>query len=104
MKLPRLQAGNADQLLDLLSQRQFVYPHQPVGQALVDIAGRMGYCEMIADRALAWLELDREAAIGRLRRTELAQLARCLHRLWRQTGTERRTSVSDTTPHVASAS
>jgi hypothetical protein len=103
MKLPRLPAHNPEELLDLLTTRQFVHPHQAVGQALTDIAAQAGFCDLIVDRAISWLELDHGLAIGRLRRTELAQLSRCLHRFWRQT-TERRTPVPAAATAVATTS
>ena len=36
------------------------------------------------EQALNWLQLDGSQSVGRLRRTELMQLARSIHRFWRQ--------------------
>ena len=77
-------ACTADEILSELSTRQFVRPHRPTGEALADVAERVGTCPAAAARALAWLDLDSAAAIGRLTRTQLAQLARSVHRFCRQ--------------------
>ena len=43
----------------------------------------MGICPGAVARAIEWLNVDPDASIGRLRRTELTQLARSIERFWR---------------------
>ncbi|QOV92026.1 hypothetical protein [Humisphaera borealis] len=92
----RVPAYDADELLAALSERQFIRPHSSIGVALAELATRYSFCDLIPGRALAWLELDGSVAIGRLRRSELSQLSRCIHRFWRQT--LHRQSASDVSP------
>ena len=83
--LRRLKTPDSDQILDDLTARQHLFPHRALSQLLAESAAEIGFCPVAAERAIAWLQLDGGAAIGRLRRTELAQLARCVYRFWRQT-------------------
>lgn len=92
MKRPRFRAPasgqltqDAQQLLEALTEKQFLHPHRPLELVLDEVAARQGICTPLVCRAMGWLGLEGDVAIGRLRRTELAQLARCLYRLWRQT-------------------
>jgi hypothetical protein len=71
-------------LLDALSARQHLSPHEPVARALVQLVEKLGVCPGAVEQAMQWLQLDRTMAIGRLRRTELMQLSRSIHRFWRQ--------------------
>jgi hypothetical protein len=71
-------------ILGLLSQMQFVRPHQPLQEALSTVQEQIGICRAVVERAVRWLELDESLAIGRLRRGELAQLSECMHRFWRR--------------------
>jgi hypothetical protein len=82
--LRRLLRPDADDILEDLTSRQHLKPHQPVSEALSDSAASVGFCPGVIGRALQWLQLDPAVAIGRLRRTQLTQLARCVHRFWRQ--------------------
>ncbi len=79
-------ASNTDAvaILGVLSQMQFVRPHQSLQSALQALQNQIGICRVVIDRAVEWLELDDSQALGRLRRGELAQLAECLHRFWRR--------------------
>jgi hypothetical protein len=71
-------------IVQALQRQQFVRPHQAVPRAL-EIAGiEVGFCRTVAKQAMAWLQIDAQTCIGRLRRSELLQLARSLHRIWRQ--------------------
>lgn len=70
-------------ILKMLSERQHLSPHDDVESALRRVADSVGLCRAASVRALDWLELDAATPLGRLRRTELAQLARCLYRFWR---------------------
>ena len=79
-----LAVGNADRIVDALSAQQHVRPHQTVGQALAEVREELGICPLAPDGAIQALQVDPKEAIGRLRRTELIQLGRTIHRLWRQ--------------------
>ena len=83
--LPRRPGSHdADAILHDLTTRQHLFPHRPVGQVLAASAADVAFCPSVADRALAWLQIDPATAVGRLPRTQLSQLARCLDRLSRQ--------------------
>jgi hypothetical protein len=82
--LRRLLLNECESLLNALSTRQHVRPHEPVGESLSRVGSQLGVCPDAAAQALRWLELDGGKSIGRLRRTELMQLARSIHRFWRQ--------------------
>jgi hypothetical protein len=82
--LRRLKTPDSDEILDDLTARQHLFPHRVLSQALAESAAEIGFCPAAAERAIAWLQLDGGASIGRLRRTELAQIARCVYRFWRQ--------------------
>lgn len=80
----RLRGVTAESLLEFLTERQYVTPREGVGSVL-DLAGeRLGVCPVAAARAMDWLDIDPAHALGRLRRTELTQLSRCLHRFTKQ--------------------
>ena len=82
--MKRRLASDADGILKELTTRQYLTPHRPLGQAVAEIVDQLGVCSQAADRAIAWLDLDRTRSIGRLRRGELMQLAHALHRFWIQ--------------------
>ena len=80
------EAGNAPrtepdarEILEKLTAQQFVRPHQSV-RAAMTAAGAGCAC---GTRAMAWLGIDPEGVVGRLRRTELTQLARATARMLR---------------------
>jgi hypothetical protein len=73
-----------DTMLEALSTRQHLRPHEPLADALANVRDQLGVCPNAIEAALQWLELDPAKSIGRLRRTELMQLARSMHRFWRQ--------------------
>jgi hypothetical protein len=77
-----------ERIIEILSEQQHLHPHRTVGDAVAAVVGRLGVCPEAAGRALASLQLDSDKLIGRLRRTELMQLGRTIHRLWRQNVTE----------------
>jgi hypothetical protein len=79
-----LSVGSAERIVDALSQRQHLRPHQNVAEALAAVAEQLGVCPGAIGGAIASLHIDSSRPIGRLRRTELTQLARTIHRLWRQ--------------------
>jgi hypothetical protein len=82
--LQRLIHADFENLLDLLTTRQHLAPHEPVAQTLERSVNDIGVCPNAAAQALQRLQLDGTTAIGRLRRTELMQLARTVHRYWRE--------------------
>ena len=82
--LRRMLRSDFENLLDALTARQYVAPHEPVAAALASTVDELGVCPNAIEQALAWLQIDPQQAIGRLRRTEMMQLARTVHRYWRQ--------------------
>lgn len=72
-----------EELLEMLTARQHLRPHRGTRDVLGDVTRATGACPMAMERAMQWLELSPDAPIGRLRRTELTQLARSIHRFWR---------------------
>jgi hypothetical protein len=83
--LRRLITGSGyDDLLDALTTRQHVAPHEPLARALAVLTEKLGVCPTAVEQAVTWLGVDPKIAVGRLRRTELTQLARSIHRIWRQ--------------------
>jgi hypothetical protein len=84
--LRQLIALNAERILDVLTRRQYVRPHQPVGEVLADAAAELGIPREAAGETAAWLQLELAHPVGRLRRTQLSQLARCLFRAARNNG------------------
>ena len=81
----RLRSADAETILSLFTDRQYVKPRESVAELLAHADTALGICPVVGKRAVQWLDLDPSAAIGRLRRTELTQLARCLHRFLRHT-------------------
>jgi hypothetical protein len=82
--LRRLFQAECQNLLDALSARQHLSPHEPVTRALDAVGEQLGVCPQAVGQAVAWLRVDGSQSVGRLRRTELMQLARSIHRFWRQ--------------------
>jgi hypothetical protein len=74
---------DSNQILDDLTSRQFIYPHNPVATALSQSSTTLGFCPRAASHAVEWLEINPQQSIGRLRRTELTQLARSIYRFWK---------------------
>ena len=79
-----LAVGSAERIVDALSERQHLRPHQAIGEAVAAVGENLGVCPQAAAEAINSLHIDASRPIGRLRRTELTQLARTIHRLWRQ--------------------
>ena len=75
-------------LLDSLSTRQHLRPHEPLESSIRLLTESLGVCPGAAEQALRWLGLDSATPIGRLRRTELNQLATAIHRYWRQNASQ----------------
>ena len=75
-------------LLDSLSTRQHLRPHEPLESSIRLLTESLGVCPGAAEQALRWLGLDPSTSVGRLRRTELNQLATAIHRYWRQNASQ----------------
>ena len=75
----------SDNVVELLTTRQHLRPHEPVGDVLRAAVDELGCCPVAVRRALEWLQVDPSRAIGRLRRSELIQLGKSVSRFWRQT-------------------
>jgi hypothetical protein len=82
--LRRWLSVDSDEILNALTDRQHVRPHDTVAAAVGETCDRLGVCPNAAAEALRWLGVDTNTPVGRLRRTELMQLARSIHRFWRQ--------------------
>jgi hypothetical protein len=84
--LPQPTAGSVDvsTILDALTRWQHVRPRLATMQAAGLVGREVGCCPDIPARAVNWLKLDPSSAVGRLRRTELLQLARSMHRMCRR--------------------
>jgi hypothetical protein len=67
-------------VLDHLTDAQHLHPHRPLRETLANNAAKLGIDSTDIDRTLTRLSLDGAGAIGRLRRTELTQLARHIER------------------------
>lgn len=80
-----LDDADADRILAALSTRQHLQPHRSLGEVLSAVQRDLGFCPKAAQTAVRWLRLDGGRAVGRLRRSELIQLSRSIHRFWRQT-------------------
>jgi ribosomal protein S13 len=76
--------GSAERIADALSGQQHLQPRQTVREALEIIIIKLGICPAAAREAVESLQIEPTRSIGRLRRTELMQLARTIHRFWRQ--------------------
>lgn len=75
-------------IIEQLQTEQFIRPHQAVAEAMERARQVIGFCPDAAAHALRWLEIDATVKVGRLRRTELLQLARCLERAWSAAASE----------------
>ena len=79
----RIDPRDAAALLKFLTDRQFVGPHKPLSGVLEDAQRLANVCPVVAGRAVQWLGLDVTQSVGRLRRTQLTQLAQCISRFQR---------------------
>lgn len=76
---------DSDAILAFLTTRQHLHPHARLDQLMSDTIDHFACCPQAVERSLEWLKLDGAQVIGRLRRSELVQLARVIHRFWSQT-------------------
>ena len=91
-----LAVGDADRVVEALTRRQFIRPHQTVGAAVAGVVEELGVCPEAAREAVEFLGVDSGISVGRLRRTELIQLARTVYRMWRQNVVESSTPSQPT--------
>lgn len=75
---------SAEDILSHLTDRQHLRPHASVREVVEQTIERFGCCPQAIARAMDWLKIDPNSAIGRLRRSELVQLAMSVHRFWMQ--------------------
>ena len=73
---------DADDILHELTTRQHLTPGRTLKHIVAETVASTGVCASAAERALGWLNLPEDKPIGRLRRSELIQLARSMHRFW----------------------
>lgn len=83
---------SSDAIAELLTNRQHLRPHLGVREVLDHVIAELGCCPIAIDRATEWLSLDTNRLIGRLRRSELLQLARSVDRYWHANPTATDTS------------
>jgi hypothetical protein len=83
-QIRRLLSVDADGVLEVLTRRQHLQPHAPLAAVLRETILELRCCPEAVRRAMQWLQLDPQRPVGRLRRTELTQLARTIYRMWRQ--------------------
>ena len=74
----------SDAILNVLTSRQHTRPHAPLVEVLRTVMEELHCCPEALARATRWLKLDPSQPIGRLRRTELIQLSKAVHRFWQQ--------------------
>ena len=80
----RLPDVDSDAILNHLTARQHLHPHRPVKEVLDETTDALGCCPRAIERGIEWLGIEPARAIGRLRRSEIVQLARAVHRFWMQ--------------------
>ena len=83
-QIRRLLGVDEETVLQVLTRRQHTHPLATLADVLRDTIDELGCCPDAVRRAMEWLQLDWKLPVGRLRRTELTQLARSIYRLWRQ--------------------
>jgi hypothetical protein len=79
-----LRGTQGDRIVTILQAQQYLCPHQPLKDAISAARAEAGFCQRAGEQALAVLHLDPQRKIGRLKSSELVQLARTIHRFWQQ--------------------
>jgi len=74
--------ADSDAILNILTTRQHLSPHAPLDDVLRSVIDDLSCCPAAVQHATDWLKLNPAQPIGRLRRTELMQLAKAVHRFW----------------------
>lgn len=80
----RFHEFDSDAILTYLTTRQHLRPHARISEILDQTTEAFGCCPAAIARALEWLGIEGDTSIGRLRRSELVQLACAVHRYWMQ--------------------
>jgi hypothetical protein len=80
----RSAVASSDLMLNHLTSQQHLHPHRAVREVLDLTVEAFGCCPQAIARGVDWLGIDETRPIGRLRRSELLQLARSIHRFWQQ--------------------
>ncbi len=75
-------ASQAERIVNELQSAQHMWPHRSVQDAIEHAQLVTGFCPEAARKATQMLQMDRSRQIGRLRRCELVQLGRAIHRHW----------------------
>ena len=91
---PAASIADSDAILRVLTTRQYLNPREPLGEVFRSVIEQLDCCPQALARATEWLKLDPSALIGRLRRTELMQLSRAIHRFWEQNAADRASASS----------
>jgi hypothetical protein len=71
-------------ILEELSTRQFLKPHQSLSDVLTEVAAALGLTLASVRDGAECLELDRSRSVGKLKRIELENLSRRIDRSHRQ--------------------
>lgn len=82
MGLEEASAVGSETILHILTTHQYLHPHAPLVEVLEEMCTQTGCCKVAMQRALEWLRVDPHLSVGRLRRSELSQLARAIDRFW----------------------
>jgi len=53
-----------DQVLSVLTRRQYTHPHAPLKQELAETVEEIGCCPVAVDAAMSWLAVDPNQPIG----------------------------------------
>lgn len=75
--------AEVERIVTELQKLQFVDPHAVMGEAMERAQRELGFCPQAGEEAMRRLAIDPGTKIGRLRKTELLQLARAIQRIWR---------------------
>ena len=79
-----LSQTHAEIICKALASQQHLHPHRALATAVAEAGRIVGFCSGAAEQAIRWLQADPARSIGRMRRTELMQLARSIDRFWQQ--------------------
>jgi hypothetical protein len=85
LQMARLHTPDSNAIVELLTTRQHTHPRDSVRDTMEHATRTLGCCPAAIARAVDWLQMDVNRPVGRLRRSELLQLARSVYRFWRHT-------------------
>jgi hypothetical protein len=85
IQLRQLMGVDSNAIVELLTARQHAHPRVSVAATMEYATRQLGCCPAAIARAVDWLQMDVSRPIGRVRRSELLQLARSVYRFWRHT-------------------